>query len=201
MRAPAWFAAPRDAGASAGAGAGRAAVSVIAGLLRAGSWAKLAERTLIVVPQGRHDHGSRCDTERVAGHDDLPGLASRIRAAAAALRQLAPAVERGRPWPLSDDFSHAPEAHWGPPETLAHVAEMIPYWTGEIERVLDAPAEDGPVPFGRTGDDLQRLGVLERDRTLPPRELFARIEAGAERLARRLETLDEADAGRVGVHW
>jgi hypothetical protein len=136
----------------------------------------------------------------VTGHDDLPSLASRIRAAAAALTELAPAVERGRPWPLSDDFGHAPEAHWGPPETLAHVAEMLPFWTGEIERVLDAPAEDGPTPFGRTGDDPLRLGVLERDRTLPPRELFGRAEAGAERLARRLETLDEVDGRRMGVH-
>jgi DinB superfamily len=135
----------------------------------------------------------------VAGHD-LPGLASRIRAAAAALSELAPAVERGRPWPLSDDFGYTPEAQWGPPETLAHVAEMIPYWTGEIERVLDASADAGPTPFGRTGDDPLRLGVLERDRTLPPRELFARIDAGAERLAKRLEELGETQGGRLGVH-
>ena len=132
--------------------------------------------------------------------DELAGLASRIRAAARTITELAPAVERGRPWPLSDDFSHTPEARWGPPETLAHVAEMIPYWTGEIERVLDAPVDDGPVPFGRTGDDPQRLGILERDRTLPPRELFSRIEAGADRLARRIETLDDAQQGRRGVH-
>ena len=136
----------------------------------------------------------------MAGQDDLPDLAARIRAAAASLGELAPAVERGRPWPLSEDFSHTPEAHWGPPETLAHVAEMLPYWTGEIERVLDAPEAGGPTPFGRTGEDAQRLGILERDRTLPPRELFARIEAGAERLAGRLETLDPTQANRVGVH-
>ena len=132
--------------------------------------------------------------------DDLKVLAARIRAAAAALAELAPAVERGRPWALSEDFSHAPEAHWGPPETLAHVAEMLPYWTGEIERVLDGPAEGGPTPFGRTGDDPQRLGILERDRTLPPRELFARIDAGADRLARRLESLGGTDGERLGVH-
>jgi hypothetical protein len=131
---------------------------------------------------------------------DLSNVASRIRAAAAALGDLAPAVERGRPWPLSDDFSHTPEARWGPPETLAHVAEMIPYWTGEIERVLDAPDDSGPTPFGRTGDDPLRLGVLERDRALPARELFARIDVGAERLAVRLEALGEAQVARVGVH-
>jgi hypothetical protein len=136
----------------------------------------------------------------VAGDDDLAGIAARLRAAAAAMRQLEPAVERGRPWPLSANFSHSPEASWGPPETLAHVAELLPYWTGEIERVLDGPSDAGAVPFGRTGEDAQRLGVLERDRSLPPRELFSRIDAGTERLAQRLETLGEAAGARLGVH-
>jgi hypothetical protein len=131
---------------------------------------------------------------------DLADLPSRLRSAARTLVELAPDVEAGRPWPLSEDFGHTPEAHWGPPEILAHVAEMIPFWTGEIERILDAPDGDLPLPFGRTGDNPLRLGVLERDRTLPPRELFARIDTGAERLARRLEELEPAQGMRRGAH-
>ena len=36
-------------------------------------------------------------------------------------------------------------------ELLAHVAEMLPYWLGEVERILAGPPE--PVPFGRVGSD------------------------------------------------
>jgi len=131
---------------------------------------------------------------------DLTSLAERLRAAGRALAALAPAVEAGRPWPLSEDFGTAPESHWGPPETLAHVAEMLPFWTGEIERVLDAPADGGPVPFGRVAENPLRIGILERDRSLPPRELIARIDAGVERLASRLEALPGEAGRRVGVH-
>ena len=38
---------------------------------------------------------------------------------------------------------------WGPPEMLAHVAEMLPYWLGEVERILDGPTGAGPVRAGR----------------------------------------------------
>lgn len=129
---------------------------------------------------------------------DLVDLAARIRSAAADLATLAPDVEAGAPWPLSDSIGTAPEAHWGPPETLAHVAEMLPFWTGEIERVLAGP--EPPVPFGRIADNELRIGVIDRDRTLPARELFARIASGAERLAARLGELTPEQAAREGRH-
>ena len=40
-------------------------------------------------------------------------------------------VAAGGPWPLADRWDDAPETEWGPPETLAHVAEMLGYWDGE----------------------------------------------------------------------
>lgn len=111
---------------------------------------------------------------------------------------LAPDVAAGEPWPLSDRFGTEPEAHWGPPETLAHVAEMITFWTGEMERVLAGEPE--PVPFGRVASDPLRIGVIERDRSLPSRELLARIRSGVERLATRIAELSPAEAQRRGVH-
>jgi len=130
----------------------------------------------------------------------LGDLAKRLREAGLAVAALAPAVEGRRPWPLSADFGHTPESVWGPPETLAHVAEMLPFWSGEMERILDAPAGGGPVAFGRVAANPLRIGVLERDRSLPPRELFARIREGVERLARRLEGLPPEAGLRMGVH-
>jgi DinB family protein len=127
-------------------------------------------------------------------------LVFRLEAASARLAALRPAVERGAPWPLSDNIGTEPEASWGPPETLAHVAEMLPFWLGEIERVVDGAADGAPVPFGRVATDQIRLLVLERDRSLPPRELFARIGADADRTARRLAELSPAQAAARGIH-
>jgi hypothetical protein len=75
---------------------------------------------------------------------------------------------------------------------------MLPFWLGEIERIVDGRGE--PVPFGRVATDQLRLLVLERDRSLPPRELFDRISSGADRVARRLRTLEPAEAARLGLH-
>ena len=128
----------------------------------------------------------------------IDALIPRLEAAAARIAALQPAVEAGAPWPLSGNFGTEPEASWGPPETLAHVAEMLPFWLGEIERVLDG--HDGPVPFGRVATDQIRLLVLERDRSLPPRELFARVANATARIARRLPELSTDDAERRGLH-
>jgi len=129
---------------------------------------------------------------------ELSDLSDRLERALAALAALRPLVAAGRPWPLSGSIGTEPEAHWGPPEVLAHVAEMLPFWLGEIERILDGAPE--PVPFGRLAGDELRLGVIERDRSLPTRELDARIDAGVERFVRRLGTLGAADAARRGLH-
>jgi hypothetical protein len=128
-------------------------------------------------------------------------LVERLERGCDALLAMAPRVEAGRPWQLSEAFGVEPESHWGPPEVLAHVAEMLPYWQGEIARVLDGPDEpDALVPFGRVAANGLRIGIIERDRTLPPIELFERIDAGAERFGRFLRELADEDAARRGVH-
>jgi len=122
----------------------------------------------------------------------------RLLAAGSALDRLRPAVQAGAPWPLAARFGTEPEAHWGPPEVLAHVAEMLPFWLGEVERVLDAAIE--PAPFGRVATDELRIATIERDRSLPVRELFDRIAAGISRFAGRLRQLTDAQAARRGLH-
>jgi hypothetical protein len=129
----------------------------------------------------------------------LDSQADRLAAAAADIVGMRAAVEAGAPWPLADVYGVEPEASWGPPELLAHVEEYLRYWMGEIERVLGGDAA-AAVPFGRVATDTLRLGVIGRDRSLPLRELFARIEADAARVGARLRELDESDASRRGLH-
>jgi hypothetical protein len=87
---------------------------------------------------------------------------------------------------------------WVGREILAHVDEMLPYWLGEIERVIVGPVE--PVPFGREPTDLVRTLTVDRDRTLPVFELYARLDNSLERVLRRLLELDERQAARRGLH-
>lgn len=123
---------------------------------------------------------------------------ARTIAASDRLDQHRPAVEAGAPWPLAARFDHAPEASWGPTELLAHVAEMIPFWLGEVERILAGPP--GPVPFGRVGTDPIRIAIIGRDRTLPIGELYARIHDGLARWSDRMRTLAPAQLEKVGLH-
>lgn len=126
-------------------------------------------------------------------------LIERLRAASAAMAALRPAIEAGQPWPLHVvEEGAGPESAWGPTEVLAHVSEMLPYWLGEVERILDGDLE--PVPFGRTAGDRVRVLTIERDRTLPPRELLDRIGASTERYARRLAELGPGELARTGLH-
>lgn len=126
---------------------------------------------------------------------DLDRLAD-TRAAYAALSDR---VAAGEPWPLSTAFGTEPEASWGPREVLAHVAEMLPFWLGELERVVDGHGGEA-VSFGRVAEDVSRIGLIARDRSLPLRVLFARIDAGLSAWLDRLPTLTDADRAKVGQH-
>jgi hypothetical protein len=130
-------------------------------------------------------------------------LADRLDRATDALVDLGPGVAAGEPWALTDVYGPGPESSWGPREVLAHVAEMLPFWLGEIERIVDAGAGSGgggePPAFGRLEDDAVRVQIIGRDRTFPGRELLGRIDVEGRRVARRLRAL-EAEAGLVGRH-
>ena len=138
-----------------------------------------------------------CDTAQPMS--TLQSQAARLEAAVAAILTLRERVERAGPWPLAELYGTEAEASWGPPELLAHVDEMLPFWLGEAERILDAPA-DAPVPFGRVAADTIRISVIGRDRTVPLRELFARLAADGARVARRMRELSDGEAARIGVH-
>jgi hypothetical protein len=129
----------------------------------------------------------------------LDAPADRLDAAIMAFLALEPSVVAAGPWPLAEVYGTEDEARWGPPEVLAHVEEMLPFWLGETERILDGPAS-GPVPFGRVATDAVRIGIIGRDRTLPLRELFARVRSDGARMSARMRTLSDADATRTGLH-
>ena len=129
----------------------------------------------------------------------LPSELDRLADARAHYAALKARVTDGEPWTLAEAFGTEPEASWGPREVLAHVVEMLPFWLGELERVVDG---DGvaPAPFGRVTDDALRIGVIERERSLPLRVLFARVDAGLWSWMERLPRLTDIERGKTGLH-
>jgi len=147
----------------------------------------------------RRRHGRR--RPRLGRVTDPSALAARLRAAAADLAALEPAVVEAGPWQLEPVFDTSDEARWGPPEILAHVDEMLPYWLGETARILDVPSTDDRAPaFGRVAADEVRLAIMGRDRTLPLGELFRRAADDADRAADRIAALSSGDLERAGRH-
>jgi hypothetical protein len=130
----------------------------------------------------------------------LDDLADRLDAAAEAMVELGPQLAAGEPWPLTEVYGPGPESAWGPREVLAHVAEMLPFWMGEIELILDAGGGAEPPAFGRQETDELRIAIIGRDRGFPARELLGRVEVDARRVARRLRALGEEDASALGRH-
>jgi len=134
-----------------------------------------------------------CDTAAVNE------LQERLRSATESMLRLRDAVEAGEPWPLSASYGVEPESSWGPREVLAHVAEMIPFWLGEIDRIVSADA-GAPVPFGRVATDPARIERIGKDRMLPIGELFERIGLASYGAMRVMGGLSEPDRARLGMH-
>ncbi len=150
-----------------------------------------------VTPIPRAADGTFLDPKETRMHPLTPYLV-RLDAAGSALAATQPAVQKGAPWPTGAMEQGGPEHEWAPVEVLAHVGEMLPFWLGELERVVaGAP---GPTPYGRTsGDQIRGLSVA-RDASLPIRELYARIDASIDRYRARLPELTDAEVAAIGLH-
>lgn len=130
--------------------------------------------------------------------DDDP-IAARLAASLSDMEHLRGPIEAGAPWPLADRWDDTPETHWGPPEVLAHVAEMLEYWDGELRRIASSDAS-APVPFGRTADDVRRLGFIEAGRLRPPGELLDEIAAFGATFGADWASWSAEQRARVGLH-
>jgi hypothetical protein len=129
----------------------------------------------------------------------MDDLAARLRDAGAALLELRGALVAGEPWPLSAIWGTEPEADWGPRELLAHVDEMLPYWTAQLGAVV-AGDPGVAVPFGRIATDPARLARIEADRQRSTAELLDGIAAGLEPAASFVARLSTADGERRALH-
>jgi len=103
------------------------------------------------------------------------------------------------PPPGLTDADPATGEQWDAGQAWAHVAEFIPFWQGETEKVVTTYAGE-PVPFGRSKDDPGRVGYIAANRHEPPGEQMARLAGSLMLFRQYLDTLSETDWSARGLH-
>jgi hypothetical protein len=85
---------------------------------------------------------------------------------------------------------------WTPMEDLAHVAEMLGYWSGEIERFR----QQAGVSFGRVASNPERIRFIEAHAHDTQEQMAALLESGYGLALALLRRLQYSDLGTVGQH-
>jgi hypothetical protein len=129
----------------------------------------------------------------------MQDLARRLDDAGTELLDLRGPLVAGEPWPLSAAYGTEPEADWGPREVLAHLDEMLPYWTAQLEGVLAGDPATA-VPFGRVATDPDRLRRIAEDRQQATGELLDGIARGLQVATAFVDGLSAVDLDRRGLH-
>jgi uncharacterized damage-inducible protein DinB len=88
------------------------------------------------------------------------------------------------------------ENEWTIMQNLAHTAEFMPYWAGEIEKLVAEPGRN----FGRTAQDERRLrGISEHEKDNLSKTKAALLVSYT-RLDEVLESLKDSDLAMTGKH-
>jgi hypothetical protein len=88
---------------------------------------------------------------------------------------------------------------WEAEQVWAHMAEFVPYWQAELEKVVDTYGGT-PVPFGRTKEDPERIRKIEEGRHVPIAQLMAQVHDAIAVTRGYLPTLSAAQWASVGLH-
>ncbi len=85
-------------------------------------------------------------------------------------------------WKPADDV-------WSVMEILCHVAEFLPFWTGQTLQIVRQPDE----PWGRTHTDTARLAAVQRAGARTLADVTAEIRDGARNAAAAIRGLRDGD--------
>jgi hypothetical protein len=97
---------------------------------------------------------------------------------------------------VSKLYQSPAENEWTVMQNLAHVVEIMPYWAGEIEKLLAEPGCE----FGRTPDDVGRLqGISEHEMDSLSR-IKAALPGSYAKLDGVLGRLKDSDLELTGKH-
>ena len=88
------------------------------------------------------------------------------------------------------------ENEWTIMQNLAHIVEFMPYWAGEIEKVLAEPG----CAFGRTHDNAARLQGISEHEMDSLSKIDAALTESYARLDGVLRNLQDSDLELTGKH-
>jgi hypothetical protein len=93
-------------------------------------------------------------------------------------------------------FAQPASGGWTPMEDLAHVAEMLGYWSGEIDRFQRRPG----AAFGRVASNPDRIHFIEAHAHDTPDQIIALLESSYATALVLLQRLQPADLEITGQH-
>src|SRR6266478_7671202 len=93
-------------------------------------------------------------------------------------------------------YQRPTDDEWTIMQNLAHIVEFMPYWAGEIEKLVAAPGET----FGRTAQDEGRLGAINERGSDSLGQIKAALPGSYARLDEVLSRLRDSDLELTGQH-
>ena len=88
---------------------------------------------------------------------------------------------------------------WEAGQVWAHMAELVPYWHGEVKSII-AGYNGDPVPFGRTKEDAARIAGIDLGRHAAVKLFHGRLHEGIAELKRYLAARTSPEWNAVGQH-
>ena len=88
------------------------------------------------------------------------------------------------------------ENEWTIMQNLAHIVEFMPYWAGEIEKLVVEPGSD----FGRTPEDVGRLQGISEHEMASLSKIKEALPGSYQRLDEVLRKLQDSDLELTGKH-
>lgn len=125
--------------------------------------------------------------------------AERLHSRLDAVEQRLAGVASADPPPGLTEPDPGGDERWEARQVWGHVAEFVPYWMGEAERVIGAASPE-PVPFGRIKTDAARLEAIERGRSQAATDLISRVSASIEQVRVFTAELEPREWAALGAH-
>src|SRR5213080_727977 len=88
------------------------------------------------------------------------------------------------------------ENEWTIMQNLAHIVEFMPYWAGEIEKLVAEPGRN----FGRTPQNVGRLKGISEHEMYSLKGIKAALPVSYARLDEALRSLKDSDLELTGRH-
>lgn len=110
----------------------------------------------------------------------------------AAVQRLATEAQH---WQEADWYRAREAGEWTAMETLAHMVELVTFWSGELRRIVATPGTH----FGRTIDDRARMAWVEQHRQDRPEQGLSQLREAAEKSAALLRSFAAEDWTKTGI--